>query len=444
MWKNFNCEKFSDTLLSQKKGLGHLVLNEYSPKFLNIPRLWLLMNMIILIGMHLYRCGMSHLPIYLFFFRSTVGTRETNVENIVNPCTTEYVPHFEEENVDCELDIAELDMQQKSGIPDLAPKREKKVHKQKFRAEWMQRFKWLQTKSGNSQCVVCDRNITGGITHLKRHERCGVHLKRLRSASNTPKVETYISNEPKEKNFQLVKEAELKLTMFLNEHNLPFQLMDHLPDFIRSICPDSNIAKLIKCGRTKATAITRDCLAKEQISIIVEKLKSNVYSLIIDETTDVSTHKALAVVVRFYDKPWADEFLGMIRVKSSSADDLFTEIIKLLTELDIPLKNMIGFAADNTNVMMGNISGVQAKFRELLPNIFILGCVCHSFHLCASAATKKLPRNLEDFIRNIYNYFAHSSKRCEALQEFQLFLDLKPHKLLHPSQTRWLSLEVKY
>ncbi|XP_043270179.1 uncharacterized protein [Venturia canescens] len=91
---------------------------------------------------------------------------------------------------------------------------------------------------------------------------------------------------------------------------------------------------------------------------------------------------------------------------------------------------------------MGSISGVQARFKQIIPNLFVLGCVCHSFNLCSSAAAQKLPRSLEDMIRSIYNYFAHSSNRVSKLQEFQAFVELKPHKMFRPSQTRWLSLQA--
>jgi hypothetical protein len=36
---------------------------------------------------------------------------------------------------------------------------------------------------------------------------------------------------------------------------------------------------------------------------------------------------------------------------------------------------------------------------------------------------------------------AGSPKRIETLKEFQLFTHTKIHKILHPAQTRWLSLE---
>ncbi|KAH6935967.1 hypothetical protein HPB50_011869 [Hyalomma asiaticum] len=42
---------------------------------------------------------------------------------------------------------------------------------------------------------------------------------------------------------------------------------------------------------------------------------------------------------------------------------------------------------------------------------------------------------------DIFNYFL-SPKQTLAYKEFQRLADVKPHKLLHPSQTRWLSLHV--
>lgn len=54
--------------------------------------------------------------------------------------------------------------------------------------------------------------------------------------------------------------------------------------------------------------------------------------------------------------------------------------------------------------------------------------------------SKSLPRRCEDLARNIYNFFSHRSKRQSHFVQFQQFLNLNVHKILHPSQTRWLSL----
>ncbi|XP_050066483.1 uncharacterized protein LOC126555629 [Aphis gossypii] len=90
--------------------------------------------------------------------------------------------------------------------------------------------------------------------------------------------------------------------------------------------------------------------------------------------------------------------------------------------------------------MMGQHNSVVSRLRESCPGIFLMKCVCHSAHLCASEACKQLPRALEDMARNIFNFLKSSSKRQAELKQFQMFLNLKPHKMLHPSQTRWLSL----
>ena len=94
----------------------------------------------------------------------------------------------------------------------------------------------------------------------------------------------------------------------------------------------------------------------------------------------------------------------------------------------IPTCNIIGFAADTCNVMMGEHNSVQQKMKTIIPNIFIMRCICHTAHLCASYASKKLPRTVEELVRDIYSYFSHSSKRQTAFKQFQDFVEVELHK----------------
>lgn len=319
--------------------------------------------------------------------------------------------------------------------------KKKKVYAQKFKKEWMDLYPWLEKKSDKSFCKACEKSIMGGIKHLKRHSETEAHKKNIVKARNTPKMEHFFIDTEISKS---VRSAELKLTMFLHEHNLPFLLMDHLILLLSVVCPDSNIAKQLRSARTKTTNMTHT-IAEEQTETLSSRLQKSLFSIIIDETTDVSNKKSLVLVARYFNSLQnrvCDIFLGLIRVVNSDAESLFNGICAYFDKLKIPLDKLVVFAADNASVMMGNISGVQARFKVILPNIFVMGCVCHSFHLCSSAAAKKLPRSLEDFTRSVYNYFSHSSKRSEKLEEFQKFMMLKPHKMLHPAQTRWLSLQV--
>lgn len=107
----------------------------------------------------------------------------------------------------------------------------------------------------------------------------------------------------------------------------------------------------------------------------------------------------------------------------------------------IPISNLIGFASDNASVMTGSTGGVRTLLKKDNINLFVMGCTCHSLHLCSSAAAKCLPPHLEQLTKNIYAYFAHSTERILELKEIQELCKTKVHKILKTSSTRWLALE---
>lgn len=239
-----------------------------------------------------------------------------------------------------------------------------------------------------------------------------------------------------------VKEAEVRMALFVTEHNLPFTVMEHLPKLVKRICPDSKIAKQVACSRTKTTAITKAVTGEEGKSQLCSLLRQNKFSVMIDESTDISSSKHLCVVARVFDnEKVSDAFFDLVCVEDASADGLYKALVSAFEKAAVPYKeNLVGLAADGAAVMMGTNHSVMTLLKRDVPNLFILKCLCHSFHLCASYACAKLPRVVEDLLRDVYNYFRTSPKRTDIFKKFQSILELKPHKLLHPSQTRWLSL----
>lgn len=218
--------------------------------------------------------------------------------------------------------------------------------------------------------------------------------------------------------------------------------MEHLVKVVAKICPDSNIAKGMKCGRTKTTAIVRNILGQQSFTSLCEKLRTTHFSLLVDESTDRTTQKHLCLVVRYLDNnKVVDSFLGLIKLEEADSSTLYNHIKTFFENNKIPYKdNLIGFAADGANVMMGRHHSLMTYLQNDVPNLFIMKCICHSFHLCASYACQKLPRFVEDLTRDIYNYFNSSPKRTSEFTAYQSFCNVKVHKLLHPSQTRWLSV----
>lgn len=235
----------------------------------------------------------------------------------------------------------------------------KKKYLHKFSNNWLDRFPWLKSVENRPFCVTCKMKLVGSITHLERHSQSNKHKKKYEIGKTYPKIQTFVENTSQMTLNKNVYSAELKLVMFLHEHNLPFLLMEHLPRLICSVCPDSHIAKNIPCSRTKATAITNECLAKEQLESLQRVFvnEDRYYSVIIDETTDVATKKCLAIIVRFFSEDKVrDKFLGLIQVQSATAEALFNAVKDLLTINKLPTKNILRFAADNAAVMMGQKS----------------------------------------------------------------------------------------
>lgn len=161
--------------------------------------------------------------------------------------------------------------------------------------------------------------------------------------------------------------------------------------------------------------------------------------------------KKIIIYIRFFDKRSGQiesKFWDLYTVYDSNtpckatAERLFNGIMESLDAYNIPKCNIIGFGSDGCNTMMGEHNSVASRMRKDFPGIFIINCVCHSAYLCASESCKMLPRPCEELARNIYNFLKCSSMRLCELQHFQSFLSLNPHRILHPSQTRWLSLSA--
>ncbi|KYN14529.1 hypothetical protein ALC57_13270 [Trachymyrmex cornetzi] len=293
-------------------------------------------------------------------------------------------------------------------------------------------------------CNVCNTAIIGNAFHIRRHSLSHHHIKNITSTVNTKTMKEVLS-EPNKTFTDLVKEARVKLTLYICEKNLPFQIVDSLSDICKYIFSDSKIAEKFKLKRKKATTLAVTKITPYVKNQLISKLQSTKFSLIVDETTDVSTTKSIVLsVARFWDENSVqDRFLDLIEVKDCKAESLYQIIKHYFDKNNIPYTNLVGFAADNCSVMMGDMGGLQAKLKQIAPDLVVQGCVCHSVHLCASKACTKLPNTIEQFTRDIYSYFKNSSYRQEDLRECQIFKNEKPHKMLRLSQTRWLSLREK-
>ena len=202
--------------------------------------------------------------------------------------------------------------------------------------------------------------------------------------------------------------------------------MDHLSTLISGTFHDSAIARAFSCKRTKSAALTYNVLAQE----FKTELRSDTHatssrgkkhvSLIIDETTDKGTTKCMSVVIKlFCEKRMRVEtkLLNLVRVLGETAAELFETLKEDLRKHDIEITNLVGFAADTTNVIFGANNSVASRIIAANPHCLTIKCACHSYALMAVTHTcSTLPKNIEQVVKECHNYFAFSSKRSNEFQ----------------------------
>ena len=344
----------------------------------------------------------------------------------------------------------ESENEQERSQRSTAMKRKRSKQTQSFVDHWLtnKEFKyWLCKRVGKDNkvqpyCKTCGRFLTCSKTGLKRHLATTLHQSNSRDTAHTSTIKSHLTKAATQEDSSLM---EIKLCAFIAEHDLPISLSDDLVDLLRSLFPLDCALKNATLGKQKATNIIRQVIAFDYLHEAVAALRERKFSIIIDETTDKSTLKQLAILATYFDmETFTSKYylVDMIEVVDGTAKGIYSALKQACADQFIPMDNLIGYSSDTTNVMFGEHNSVSKLLVTEYPNVTAIKCSCHLIHLVSSYAAMKLPKGLEDLCRDIFNHFHCSSKRQELYQQFQTFFNTEPHKILSPGQTCWLSLEA--
>jgi hypothetical protein len=123
-----------------------------------------------------------------------------------------------------------------------------------------------------------------------------------------------------------------------------------------------------------------------------------------------------------------------------SAEELFKIIDETILKKSYS-KNLISFTTDGAHSLRGKKNSVLSRLKEVKSSLWDFYDMSHCYNRASCFAANAIPENVETLVKNIYNFFAISSKRSDKWKEFQRYMNLKPHKMLKYIDTRWLSLE---
>lgn len=322
----------------------------------------------------------------------------------------------------------------------------KNCRKQLFSESWLNddRFKgWLQPvvdRRDQVKCVSCNLLFGSKKSDIVRHSQSKRHTLSVVSLQNVNKL----SFEPKStKQQDDIKKSEMQYSLSVVCHNLSFRSIDHLSQLPSLSFPDSKLATLISLKRTKCIKIIKNVLSSVIEENMIKELADKKFSIYLDESTDISNIKLLAILAKFIsNKQIQTHLLDIVPVDADhgKAIGLYTLFKKSLHKLKLNTNNIVGYCSDNASVMMGCNESFKTHLLNDNPNIIVNVCICHSAHLIASAATSCILGKIEILLQNISSYFSRSPKIKSILVEFQQFMKESVVKILSPSQTRWLVL----
>lgn len=254
-----------------------------------------------------------------------------------------------------------------------------------FQTAWMSdaRFKpWLQPGEDkfHCKCKACNANLKAGLTELERHSGTDKHKKNMMKIKGSQSVANMFQNQSSEHALNKnVKRAEIALAALFAEHNISIQTADHMITVLKKYITDSKIVQNLKMDRTKCTALIKNVLAKTETEETCENLKNTVFSVMVDESTDISKKKNMNVSVKYIcpqEMKVRVDLLELIELDPSdcSADKIFASFEKSLDRKGIPITNIIGLGCDNAPVMVGKNNSFASRLKTVSKAYFTSWC----------------------------------------------------------------------
>ena len=191
--------------------------------------------------------------------------------------------------------------------------------------------------------------------------------------------------------------------------------------------------------QNKIISICNDLILKRLVDSIN---RSKFFSVLADETTDISCQEQLTLCARYVSDDFAIEksFFQFVPITDLSGKNLASKILNNLSNIGIDVSKMRGQGYDGATAMSERLNSAQAYIEEIIPTALYVHCAAHSLNLAVSNSCDLSPvRNCMGTIASVYNFF-NASKRQNILRKSinTISSTTKVQKLVQICATRWV------
>ncbi|KAL4598935.1 hypothetical protein ACB092_11G092500 [Castanea dentata] len=133
-----------------------------------------------------------------------------------------------------------------------------------------------------------------------------------------------------------------------------------------------------------------NAIERETSKVIIEDLGNGFFSILVDESRDISVKEQMALVIRYVNKKGIiiERFLGILHVASTTAWSLKCAIECLLCEHNLSLLRLRGQGYDAASNMQGDINGLKTFILKENKSTFYVHCFAHQLQLTLVAVAK--------------------------------------------------------
>ncbi|XP_013381238.1 52 kDa repressor of the inhibitor of the protein kinase [Lingula anatina] len=178
-----------------------------------------------------------------------------------------------------------------------------------------------------------------------------------------------------------------------------------------------------------------------QEGILRECKAAQYFSILADETADVSNTEQVSLSLRYVDSTFQvqEKFVTFASTESTTGEALAGLVKSTIMDLGLDLENLVGQGYDGAGNMSGKVKGVQARIQQEYPMAQYVHCKSHNLNLAIGHSCNILPiRNLYTTVGEALFFITASPKR---LSVYRSYGDDTSTRLQNFCPTRWSQRE---
>ncbi|PIA29080.1 hypothetical protein AQUCO_06300039v1 [Aquilegia coerulea] len=150
--------------------------------------------------------------------------------------------------------------------------------------------------------------------------------------------------------------------------------------------------------------------AVETTNVILKELGDAFFSVLIDESRDISVKEQMAVVIRFVDDKGCviERFLGIVHVRETTALSLKAALEELFSKHGLSIGRLRGQGYDGASNMRGQFGGLKTLIMNANESAYYVHCFAHQLQLALVVGVSCKRR---DLLRE-----KHASKVIQKIQ----------------------------